>query len=242
MTHHKDISETVLREIQKKGIAPASRWHERIGKALFWVLAFLSLAVGMLSFSVILFFVLNDTLDFYNQLGLLFVLRALPYFWFIALGAFVFIGKYYYRKTTFGHRRSILAILGVYLLFTITGGSLAYAFGIGDRIEQQIQTHIPLYRNIVNTKENTWNQPEKGLLAGKIVSVSSSEIKLQSIDGVLWSVHIANATKRGSVMLSVGEQVKMFGHQSGDARFDANEVRPWLGRGEMRGVGNRGMR
>lgn len=233
----RDISRSVLEHIQSQGIAPVSRWKENLHKTLVWVLLVATVSVGALAASVIFFFLESDTWELYRSLGTWFILRTLPYVWFVALGVFMFFGKYLYHKTTLGHRRRISTVIGVYVILSVLGGAFAYQYGVGAFIERQMEARVPIYEQIGSTKTRMWNQPEQGVLSGVIRSVRRDDLVLDSFAGVRWVVNTSHAEFRGMTTLLPGVEIKLLGEWDGDDRFLAREIRPWKGKGA--GNGNR---
>ena len=228
---NKDISKIVLEEIRSQGIVPVAKPLEDLRKGALWVFLIGAVLVGALSFSVILFFLISDTWDIYRSLGTWFILRMLPYFWFLMLGVVLVLGKYVYRKTALGHRSRLSMVIGTYILVSLSLGTLAYFFGVGGSIEYQLETRVPAYQHLVSTKASVWNQPEQGLLAGVVVSATDTELTLESFSGVRWTVDIHTAREKGGVALVSGTSIKLIGVQSNATHFTATEIRPWEGRG-----------
>ena len=68
---------------------------------------------------------------------------------------------------------------------------------------------FPGYGRLVVTKESQWSQPEKGLLAGTINSVSKNSIDLRDLAGKDWQVaYDENTAVRPAVNLESGEMIK----------------------------------
>jgi len=230
----KDISQIAVETIKQTGMKPAPKARFYFSKIMFWLLVSITIVVGSLSFAVILFLLINNDWYLHGRLGTGFILKTLPYFWFIFLAIFIFLGEYYYKKTTFGYRHRLLTIIAVYALITVLSGSILYASGLGESIENKLYTNVPVYRSMMFDQQNTWSQPEKGLLSGTILSVSSSTIEIIDFNNIKWNVNIDNALVRGRVKLSPNEIIKIIGTNKGDKLFSADEIRSWMGMGARR--------
>jgi hypothetical protein len=229
----KDISQITVETIKQTGMKPAPKAMFTFSKTIFWLLVGITIAVGSLSFAVILFLLINNDWSLYGRLGPGFILKTLPYFWFVFLALFIFLGEYYYKKTTFGYRYRFLTIITAYALVTVLLGSVLYASGFGGSIEEKLHTNIPAYRSVTFNQQNIWSQPEKGLLSGTILSVGSSTIEIVDFNNTKWSVEIHNTLIRDRVELYQNETIKIIGTSKGDGLFSANEIRPWRGNQRM---------
>jgi hypothetical protein len=225
-----------MNEIAAGRIVQEPKWKEHARTWVFWSGAILALLVGSLAFAVLLHLHSDDTLELYGRGGALFVLQNLPYFWFVALVVFFLVGERYYRRTTFGHRYRTALLLGVYVVLTISLGTVAYMGGVGGHVERFLREEFPAYRSVVGGKESLWDQPLRGTLGGVIVLARQGEISLQSFSGVVWVVDTSNANIRGGVVLAPNEKVKLFGRALDPGVFEASEIRPWEGRGRGRDV------
>ena len=228
---NKNISQIALERIKGEGIKPISRNVFNVKRVLFWLMVAISLVITALAFSLILSALFNDDWDLYGKLGFNFILRTLPYFWFVSLIVFIILGEFYYRKTLLGHRKNLLIILGVYLLYVVFFGGIFYLVGIGSFIEQALLENAPVYSNFILNRHEVWLHPEEGLLSGEIVIVDGNEIELIDTNGSVWIINTEEAFTNGNVKLEVGEKVKILGDKVEENIFNAEEIRPWIGVG-----------
>ena len=78
-----NIAKKVLEQIKSKGILPKPRWRFLLKDYLIWLFFGLTIIVGSLASSIIIFMVRSNDWDLYNRLHLPFFLKTLPYFWII---------------------------------------------------------------------------------------------------------------------------------------------------------------
>ena len=79
-----NIPNQVLEKI--KNIRPTPRWQFLLRDYSVWILGAVSLALGSLSFSVVLFMLANNDWDIYSEISnsfFKFLLITLPYFWLV---------------------------------------------------------------------------------------------------------------------------------------------------------------
>lgn len=237
----KDISQIAVQMIKQIDMKPASKVLFDFRKIMFWSLVGAMVFAGSLSFAVILFLLINNDWSLYGRLGPGFILKTLPYFWFVFLTIFIFLGEYYYKKTTFGYRYQLLTIIAVYVLVTVLFGSVMYVSGLGENIEEKLNTNVPVYRSMMFDQQNAWSQPEKGLLAGTILSLNGSSIEIIDFNNVIWNIDISSAFIQDRVELSLNEIIKIIGNIEENGLFKADEIRPWMGRGSHKMLNSGGM-
>lgn len=225
-----NISKMVVEKIQKDGIKPTSKLKFNAKKILFWFLIIFSVIFGSLAFATMLFLLNDNDWDIYKRLGYTFILKTLPYFWFICLVLLLIIGEYYYRKTLFGYRYRLLTISGVYITVTILLGLLTFNLGFGKYIDS-LGNNIPAYHNMMFNKEEIWSHPENGLLFGKIQIIKEDKIQIIDSKNNLWEIDASQAFITNRVNLIQGEIIKIIGKIENKNTFIAEEIRPWIGRG-----------
>ena len=224
---NKNISQIVLERIKGEGIKPMSRNIFYLKRILFWLAVVVSLIIGAFAFSLVLSGLFNNDWDLYDKFGFNFVLRTLPYFWFISFVLFTFLGEFYYRKTLLGHRRGFIFVIGVYIASSVLFGSIFYMIGIGDFLEQDFMEIAPIYRNIILNRSEIWTHPEDGLLSGRVIQVGDNEIELLDSNGAIWTVDVNSVLNENQVELKVNDKIKITGDIMDDNFFIADEIRAW---------------
>lgn len=225
----KNISQITLDKIKELKVKPISRNVFFMKKLLFWVLVGLSVVIGSISFAITISFLINNDWNLYNRFGFSFILRTLPYFWFVFLGLFIFLGEFYYKKTFLGYRHRSIVIVGTYLLTTIIIGSIIYSVRVEEFIEESLYKTVPIYRNVTFDRKSIWSQPEEGLLSGQIILIGENRFKLVDQNGLLWDVRIGHDCFIGrQVYILEGERVKIIGDIESGQLFIAREIRPWF--------------
>jgi hypothetical protein len=225
---NKDISQIALERIKESGIKPISKNIFNLKRVTFWVFVGLSVTIGAMSFSVVLSILFNNDWDLYNRFGFNFIFRTLPYFWFVCLAIFTILGDFYYRKTSIGYRNSTIVIIGIYITLTVISGSILHFIGVGETIEESLSKNISIYRGVMFDKNNFWNNPEEGLISGKIINIEGNTIKLVDFGNNIWVVGFENANVGKRVQIKEGETIKIIGDTCNDYCFDAEQIRPWM--------------
>lgn len=234
----KNLIQDTIKKIESQHIIPKQRWKYLIKKYGLWVLSISILILGALSFSVA-FNNYND-LDrdlylFMNQKSkFVYFLSLLPYFWIVLIGIFLTIAFWEIRKTETGYRYSWLKMMLITIGGIVIFGILSSLFGVGGSLNSKLTKDVPFYgKHIVVTKESQWTQPDKGFIAGKIISLSKNELEIRDLRGKKWNIIIDNKTRVApSVNLSREEMIKIIGKMIADDNFGAQEIRPWKGPGK----------
>jgi hypothetical protein len=231
MEDNKDISQIILDKIKEEGIKPISKKVFDLQKFLFWFLVSLSIAIGSVSFSVVLLLLINNEWVLFNKLGLIYIFESLPYFWLICLLLFAALGKYYYRKTLLGHRRNIMMVVGLYAIITMLFGSIIYAVGIGNIIERSLYNNVSIYRGVTFDREKLWNLNDDGLLSGIVTNFDNNILKLRDSNGLIWNIDISEASLGRGVNIVKCAKLRIVGDEVSRGIFKADIVNVWVDRG-----------
>ncbi len=227
----KNICQEVFEKIKAGHIKPKPRWEFLLKNYIFWSMFVLSLVVGALAISVIIFMAQNDDWDLYEKLsgGLLnFIFATLPYFWLVVMIAFIIIADYYLRHTKTGYRYNLMLIVIISVGSSAMLGALAHSAGLGRIIVDTMSVKIPIYENLNFNRAKMWIQPERGLLAGTIVNLlDEHNFGLDDFTSRSWIIFAEDARLRERAKIEVGENIKLIGVLLEAGEFKAMEIRPW---------------
>ena len=228
----KSISQDTLKKIQNKDIKPKPRWHFLLKDYVVWILGLISLLVGSLSFSVVLYMLVNNDWDVYGQISgsmWQFVLTTLPYFWLLFLLIFILAAYYNFRHTKGGYRFDIKKLIIGSVVFSMLFGVFLFKAGIGQAIDTMVSGNESFYKNFINRRAHVWSQTDKGLLAGILESVEDEQhIIIRSMDGSVWRVEISSA-KVPPIPIRIGEPLRIIGEAQVDNVFKAQAILPMRG-------------
>ena len=224
---NKNISQIALERIKDGGIKPISKSIFNLRRVIFWALVGLSITIGAISFSVILSILTNNEWDLYNRFGVSFILKTLPYFWFVCVILLAILGDIYYKKTPLGHRPNTIIIVSAYIIATTVLGSTLHFIGVGSVVEESISQNIPIYHVLVFDKDEFWSNGDEGLIAGKIIFVNGKSINIIDFNNSLWTINIEDADIIGKTQIQEGEIIKVIGDAGENNTFIAEEIRPW---------------
>lgn len=233
----KDFSKDILHTIETEQIAPRPRWVFVVRQTAFFAGFLLSVLIGGISVSVILF-ALTDIGPGMGRMMRMhpgpFLVTYLPYAWVFAIVAFGLVAYYDLRNIKGAYRYRATAILGVSVLLSIGVGVVLHAAGMGKAAERRVAQMMPRYQTLDARKMHFWGRPQGGMLAGTIVSVmSTSTVLLEDFSGNPWLITVGNVRIQGPVAVVAGERVRVAGTLQSPGVFSASDIFPWEQRGMM---------
>ncbi len=232
MTKTEDLSKQVLSTIKENKIEPKPKWMFSIREVIFWVIFVISLMLGSISTSLVIFMIGNNDWDLYEKLGhglFKFILITLPYFWLIFLVIFVIFSYYNFKKTKSGYRYNTILIVLINILVSISLGSLLYVCGLGAKLENSLEKRIPPYGMMFYQRHDMWNAPERGLVAGVIVSFNNKDqFEIVSLEREKWHILGKDAMIVPRLVLREGERIKVIGEMVDIDTMRADEIRPFI--------------
>jgi hypothetical protein len=236
----KNLIQDTIEKIKKQKIAPEPKWRYLAKKYFLWALFSFVVILAAVSFSAAYDNASNldwDLYPFMHQNRVIYFLSIVPYFWVVLIAFFLLASAFEIRRTETGYRYSWLKIVSTTVVGTALFASLMLFLGFGGKFNSVLAKNFPSFsRQLVVTKESQWMQPEKGFLAGTIISVSDNKLEIDDLKGNDWNIQIDEKTSiRPSVNVSEEEMIKIIGTKQDANNFKADEIRPWNGKG----MGNR---
>ncbi len=231
------LSEKVLAVIKDKKIQRKARWTFLLRDYVVRVFGLVSLIVGGLAFSVIIFMMRNNSWGEYSYVSdsfLQFFLLTLPYFWIVFLILFVVIADYNIRHTKKGYRYRLPFVVLASIIVSAFLGVFFYNIGMGQAIDDILSKNTPYYEQFINPGFKMWHNPEKGLLSGRFnIIKAGSELEFEDINGSIWFVTCdkSDCLIMGPGLLK-GSHFRLFGSVLEGNYFEAKRIMPMgIGRG-----------
>jgi hypothetical protein len=226
-------SEELINKIKSSSIKQKPRWYCVLENIVFWGIFSLSIILGGIAFSIILYAIGESDFNLLRNLsspGIRSFISFLPLIWILFLGVSLIIAGLGIRNTKKGYRYSLLWILGINILLSVLFGLLFFYTGGGQKIEEVFARRVSIYKGIEERKISKWSCPESGFLSGIILEKQSDDtLLLEDFTGKEWQINIENAAIHFKLSLELGEKVKIIGTASGENIFTANEIRIWQG-------------
>lgn len=226
----KDVTNDVLKTIQKQNIKPTPKWEFKLKELFIMLLFCLNLIIGALGTSVVIYLLANNEalfdVSYVRSFGE-WVIISIPIVWLTFTSIGLILSYIFLRKTKDSYRYELWVSALINIVLSLTIGSLIYFLGYTERLNQYFNDKLPMYSRYFDTRVNVWSRPEQGYLAGKIVGVDINLIVLD-YENKRWVIDITDSNIKGRVVLRVGERIKILGIKTSDNIFKASEIRPWL--------------
>lgn len=227
---------TILDKIKEENIKQRPKWHFTGYKLLTLICYAVCILIGAASFSVILFAIQQTDFNVLAHLrhsNIELILGLLPFFWIVTLLVFLLLSILVFKKSERGYKYHWLKLFGFNTLTSIVLGTLVYLAGGGHQLERAFAERVSSYESVQQMKLKAWMQPENGFLAGTIISVEETSLQLEDFNGKIWSISYQDAFIAGRANMSPSGKIKIVGKQLTNGAFEADEIRPWIGRREF---------
>lgn len=229
MTEH-SLTENVLDRIKNEHIAPKPRWEFLLKNYVIWIIGGLSIIIGSISVSVMIFLAETDDWAAIMQLGgkkWIILLNAVPYFWAIFLIGFLVIARYNLLHTKRGYKITLPVFAVASVLLSVILGSLFYAMGVGTMIDNALAKNARPFLGIIHPRLHIWSNAEQGMLAGKIISQENRRtVTIRGFDENTWIVQIL-PPERPLPELPESMPIRFVGQRTGENTFNAIRVILW---------------
>ena len=220
---NKNFKKEILKKIESKNIEPKPKWQFLLKNYTLWSVGYLAVVFGGLFASIIIFGLFNN--DWFLDSN---IFKYISLGWIILFGLFVFIADYNFKNTKYGYKYTLKQVVGISILISLLLGWLFYSIGLASATDKILEQKIPRYVGIENRKMQFLNQPEKGLLSGKIVPSPRSDVLiLEDFGGNNWEIDVSDLTEIDFVILDNFEMVNILGEKTAEGKFEACIVRPW---------------
>lgn len=244
-SHDMCVADKVLAYIEKENVQPRSKWFFVWTNDLFWMLCFVSICIGALSFAIIILTYLNTELTLYRvdyDSFLSFLLEWIPVVWMISFLLFTYVGYKNIQHTKHGYRYSFSAVVIINLLLSMLGGIAIYTYGFAGAFDRQVERRIPGYRSVETIKKNIALQPHRNGIGGEVIAIDKDFISftIQDFQGGIWVVSTKELTDRDKNIVSISSIVRVIGIPStttpgalGTSTIYGCAVIPWEIKGDV---------
>ena len=250
MPEEKDkIKDKILNKIENDKISPTPRWCFVCKNYASWFVVILSGLIISLSLSLMIFLFISHDWDVYQlESGYLarHILVYTPFIWILIFLLFILLASFWFNKTKEGYKFVSFKTLIVSVLLVIILSSAS----VNDKPLTNATSSTSLFIAISKTsfwtfvklsislfffvrdKCDIWDEPEKGLLSGKVLEiVSDEEFILNDFNNNSWQVREENIKIiPPEFIVEKGGNIKMIGRlcsSCGNNIFIVNTIKPW---------------
>jgi hypothetical protein len=228
----KNFTNKIISKIEEEKLKPRPRWKFVFKNYFLWIIGFLSLFFGALSFSLIIYLFNSGENILSDRFGASFwevFLAIVPIFWLIFLALFVFLFYLNLKKTKKAYKYSPFFILIIGFISSIALGASFYMLGFSKNFDNILGKNINpfVYSRFMNPQLNFWSEPEKGRLSGIILkSGYDKEFSLIDKNSNEWLVFYDNLNPPHVLKLEEGLLIRCFGKKISDNQFMAFHIMP----------------
>lgn len=225
-------SKKIIETIKEQEIKPIPRWRFTAGNALIWLAFVLSVILGAISFSIILFAIQQTDFNILSHLAhsrLEMFLGLLPFIWIIFLLFFLVFAIFSIKYSRKGYKFTTSRLVGISTAISILLGTMFFISGGAQQLENIFATNVLSYESIQDRKVKIWSNPQEGYLSGIIQRADEESIQLIDFQNKAWKIIYKDAFVAPILLLEEGEKIKIVGTTTGKKTFIAKEIRPWGG-------------
>ncbi|HEB62453.1 MAG TPA: hypothetical protein ENI82_04790 [Bacteroidetes bacterium] len=223
----------LIETIKKEKIKPKPKWVFNLNNSLLWLMYFLFVLVGAISFSVILFAIQQTDFELLSHMGhskLELFLSILPFIWLVLLIVFILGSLYAIYYSQRGYKFTFSRLIAINVGLSVLIGTMFFIGGGASWFENAFAIRTGFYESIQKKKEKVWQNPDKGNLAGVIYDVKDGILEFNDFENKKWIINIDSTFIANPVLLEKGEKIKITGIKIDDTTFKAKEIYPWGGR------------
>ncbi|MFH0854428.1 MAG: hypothetical protein V1891_02970 [bacterium] len=227
MIQNNDFDKKLLDAIKDKKIFPKPKWKFLFKKFIIWIAGILSLLLGAIAVSLIIYISKFDDRGVFRRIGKGIpevILLSVPFFWILCLALFIFLVYLNFKKTKTGYRYSILAIIASAIFLSVLLGAVFYRAGLSMKIDDILGRKAPFYDRIINPHIQFWSKPEEGRLSGLILSKGDNFLTVVDKLKQEWNVSFKNFQNFDNI--KAGVPARFIGKKLSVNEFEAFEILP----------------
>lgn len=230
MMSDEKFNETLLKKIKDQKIKPVPKWRFSLRNILIWFFGFLSLLLGAMSVSLIIYLQQFDELAMYQQMDartLDLIAVMVPLFWFISFMIFLLAIYFNVKKTERGYRYRPIYILAASLILSVLLGAMFHLVGLGEQMDDWLSERAPYYDRVMSPHLHYWSNPERGRLIGMVSSETVDDnFTLMSVDQGEWQVFFESNKDEPVPVIKQGAPVRCLGTKIAERKFIARQILP----------------
>lgn len=189
---HNQQDSTLLKRVLDAGARPIPKQYFSAKNIALWILAVLSMLVGGLAVSSIIFRAVNiGGVLGQPDIPLPLFAHLLPIVWVVLLVLFSYLAIREIRATKRGYRYEYSVLLLGLLLTSCVLGISFYASGVGARLDRFAVRHTPFMADIREAQSVRWLRPDSGFLMGVVSNKTDSGFLVTDPEQVVWTVTTA---------------------------------------------------
>lgn len=223
-----ELEQKVLDSIEQQELQPKPAYVFFARRSVFWLLAILSIALGGISFAVLLYGFIGlwrggwQSLD---DVPLGEVLFSIPVVWLATMPLFIASAYFGFRHTRRGYRLKPSTTIAFSLAASLLLGTLLQWFDVGFRTHQLLERNVPFYQHLAHIPYGEWSRPDEGFLGGHAENMTDHKtLTLTDFQKKIWTIDISGATINLDNSIVDEGDVAIRGVRTGPTTFKAETV------------------
>ncbi len=209
------LSASVLEKIEKEHVAQIPRWQFLLTEYSIWFLWGLSVLIGAVAFSVMIFFTMHAGFGFYEAHDdtLMFFLEMIPYAWVLVFVLMAILAHYNLRHTKHGYKYGVWRVLISSIICSFLAGLILHAAGLGFLVDTFVAKRLPSLPALQTIEARMWQSPEHGRMLGMYGGETEDPqvVLFTAKDGASWKVDTKELNPLEVGTLYSGELVRLIG-------------------------------
>lgn len=230
------LSDVVFEKLEAEHVTQTPRLVFTATELLMWALFILSILIGAIAFSLMIFFSVHAGYAFYeaSHEGFLdFFLEVMPYAWVCVAIAMALLAHYNLRHTKHGYRYHVWQILLSSILLSFAGGVTLHMIGGSLIVDDFVAKRMPVLPAMHSIETRLWQSPFEGRMLGEFVPGSDEldhYMRFKDTAGSVWHLDIRELNPEDIDLLITGGRVRIVGVPSSTAEsvFTGCGVFPWI--------------
>lgn len=223
-----ELEKKVLEAIGERNLKPRPYYVFLAKRSVFWILAFLSIVLGGVSFAILLFATSNFLTEgwrSFDEVPLEEILVSIPVLWIVTMPLFVASAYFGLRNTRRGYRLRPALIVAWTMAASLTFGGILHGFGAGHLAHEFLEAHVPYYERLTHIPYAKWSRPDEGYLGGHADKLlDENTLQLTDFRRKVWTVDISGAAVILDNAIEDEGDVAIRGVSTGPASFRAETI------------------
>jgi len=224
-----NIIKDTIDKIKKEHLAPKPKWQFVLTEVLYWIFFGVSVLLGGVAVSFIMFVSKFDLHPMIRQLkGIREWMIYIPFLWIVLLFLFVVASIYYWKKTEKGYKFNVSLVIIAVMILSLVLGITLYTTKLTSRMDKQIY-NLPGFNQMAKEKGKYYIESQgENWLGGQVIEgLKDKRFYIEDFNSGRVEVSISNLPKDHLRHVIVGDRLKMMGERIDKEHFEADKVWPW---------------
>ena len=215
-TNTSPLSASILSRIHTEHLTHVPRWQFLCTEYGIWALWFVSVFVGAISFSVMLFFMQHAGFALYeathdNIFG--FLLDVMPFAWIVVFVLMALFAHFNLRHTKHGYRYKVWQVLLSSIVCSFIGGVFLHMVGMSFLVDDFMNKEAPFFGGLQGIETRMWQKPKEGRMIGTYTGKTEIDdvVLFTDNNGASWQLNIAELNPMDLDSLYEGTEVRVLG-------------------------------